>query len=197
MENGFVTSDLNVNISNARVSSLMESEHRCWDHDTVTNIFGTWDRDLILQIPLSSRRNDDLWYWLADPRGSYTVHSCYKLLNPITIAPSSSVWHRMWNLKVLGKVKNFIWPAATNVLPTNDNLIHRRVEVLPTCYVCNASTEMVSHVLVDCNFAKFCWISSPIRYVAHCSSFLLWLENMFGRYKKEDCELAVMIFGRL
>ena len=30
MENGFVTSNLNVNISNARVSSLMESEHHVW-----------------------------------------------------------------------------------------------------------------------------------------------------------------------
>ena len=163
----------------------------------MTNIFGMRDIDLILQIPLNFRRNNDLWYWLADPRGSYTVHSCYKLLDPIPVSPSSNVWRRMWNLKVQGKVKNFIWRATSNVLPTNDNLICRRVEVLPTCYVCNASTEMVSHVLVDCNFAKFCWISSPIRYVAHCSSFLLWLENMFGRCKKEDCELAVMICWRL
>lgn len=89
MENRFVTSGLNVNISNARVSSLMESEHCCWDHDAVTDIFGMWDRDLILQIPLSFRRNYDLWYWLAYPRGSNTIYNCYKLLNPITVAPSS------------------------------------------------------------------------------------------------------------
>lgn len=111
----------------------------------MTDIFGTRDIDLILQIPLNFRRNNDLWYWLADPRGSYTFHSCYKLLDPIPVSPSSNVWRRMWNLKVPGKVKNFIWRAMSNVLPTNDNLICRRVEVLPTCSICNASTETVSH----------------------------------------------------
>lgn len=132
-----------------------------------------------------------------DPRGSYTVRSCYKLLDPILVAPSSGVWRRMWNLKVPGKVKIFIWRAALNVLPTTDNLICRRVEVLPTCSICNASIETVLHVLVDCNFVKSCWISSPIGNVARCSSFLFWLEDVFGRCKNEDCELAVMICWKL
>lgn len=58
----------------------------------MTDIFGTQDIDLILQIPFSFRRNDDLWYWLADPRGSYTVRSCYKLLDPIPVSLSSNLW---------------------------------------------------------------------------------------------------------
>lgn len=103
----------------------------------------------------------------------------------------------MWHLKVPGKVKNFIWWAASNVLPTKDNLIRRKVKVLPTCSICNAASETVSHVLVDCNFAKVCWISSLIGYIVHCPSFLLSLENVFGRCNKEDCELAVMICWRL
>lgn len=92
-----------------------------------------------------------------------------------------------------GKVKNFIWCAAMNVLSTADNLICRRVEFLPTCSICNASIETISHMLVDYNFARSCWISSPIGYVGQCSSFFLWLENVLGRCKKEDYELVIMI----
>lgn len=119
-------------------------------------IFLEGGTDLILQIPLSTRRHNDLWYWLANPRGSYTIRSCYKLLDHILIAPNSSVWSRMWNLKVPDKVKNFIWCATMNVLSTTNNLICRRVEILPTCSICNASIETVSHVLVDYNFARSC-----------------------------------------
>ena len=96
-----------------------------------------------------------------------------------------------------GKVKNLIWRAAVNVLPTADNLIRRRVEVIPTCSLCNAYNETITHALVDCDFAKSCWISSSIGYVGNCSSFLVWLEHIFSRCSKEECNLVVMICWRI
>lgn len=125
----------------------MVPHHCSWDFNVVNDIFKRWDIDFILQIPFSTRRDNNLWYWLANPRDSYTVRSCYKLLDHISIASNSNVWHRIWNLKVPGKVKNFIWCAAMNVLSTADNLIHRRVKVFLTCYICNASIETLSYVL--------------------------------------------------
>ena len=51
------------------------------------------DRDvaLILQVPFSARHDKDCWFWLEDSKGNFTVRSCYKLLNPISDAPSSKV----------------------------------------------------------------------------------------------------------
>ncbi|KAH9753855.1 putative reverse transcriptase/RNA-dependent DNA polymerase [Citrus sinensis] len=88
------------------------------------------DRDLILRIPLSSGRDADSWYWLPDPKGLYTVRSCYRMLDQKLSPPSSSVWRKLWQLPVPPKVKNFLWRAMANVLPTADNLRQRRVEWL-------------------------------------------------------------------
>lgn len=57
---------------------------------------------------------------------------------------------------MLNKVKNFIWRAAANVLPTAVNLIFKRVDILSTCIVFNAYEETVIHSLIECSFAKSC-----------------------------------------
>ena len=67
---------------------------------------------------------------------------------------ASSVWRRLWRLDVPSKVKNLMWRAANNVLPTADNLRSRKVQVPSLCSVCNAFNESVLHTLVDCGFAK-------------------------------------------
>ena len=54
------------------------------------------------------------------------------------------------------KVKNFVWRAAANVLPTAVNLISKRVDIPSTCIVCNAYEETVIHSLIECSFAKSC-----------------------------------------
>lgn len=43
------------------------------------------------------------------------MQSCYKLLVDIPINLSSSAWRKLWQLEVLGKVKNFLWQAMVNV----------------------------------------------------------------------------------
>ena len=197
MENGFVSTSLNERIASAPVYSLMVPGQRRWDYDVVADIFNTRDRDLILKIPLSNRRDEDVWFWLVDPHGQYTVRSCYKMLTHCSHAPISSVWRKLWNLTVPNKVKSFLWRTTMNVLPTCDNLIRRRVEVMPICSFCNHQNETVLHALVDCAFARTCWISSSLGFVGYCSSFLSWLEQIFTRSSKEMCNLIAMICWKL
>ncbi|KAL9426929.1 hypothetical protein AB3S75_033667 [Citrus x aurantiifolia] len=117
---------------------------------------------------------------------TYDAHNC-----------DSSVWKHLWRLDVSGKVKNLLWRAANNVLPTADNLRSRKVQVPPLCPVCNASNESVLHTLVDCSFAKSCWIASPVGYAGYLPSFLVWLGYIFSRCSKEECDLAAMICWKL
>ncbi|KAH9705863.1 putative reverse transcriptase/RNA-dependent DNA polymerase [Citrus sinensis] len=197
LEDGFTTSELPEEIVMAPVCSLMVVDERRWDYDVVTNLFNTRDRDLILKIPLSVRRDHDLWHWLVDPGGVFSVRSCYKLMTYDANNSSLSFWRRLWKLDVPSKVKNFLWRAATNVLPTYDNLLRRRVQVLPLCVVCNTCNESIIHILVDCGFAKACWIASPIGYIGHISSFMEWLGIIFNCCSKEECELAAMVCWRI
>ena len=95
------------------------------------------------------------------------------------------------------KVKNFVWQAATNVLPTAVNLISKMVNLISTCTVCHAFDEIVLHYLLEYCFAKSCWFSSPVGFVGHCSSFLEWLDHIFTRCSKEECHVAMMICWRI
>ena len=129
MDSGLITSTLPANINSATVDSLMVPNQCRWDYDVMDDIFNNRDRDLILRIPLSSRLNKDIWFWLPDSKGLFPVCSFYRMLDTMHSPPSSSGWHKLWQLPVPAKVKNFLWRAMANVLPTADNLLQRRVEV--------------------------------------------------------------------
>ncbi|XP_024033517.1 uncharacterized protein LOC112095650 [Citrus clementina] len=173
-DSDFTTSNLPASISSATVDSLMVPNQRRWDFDAVDDIFNTRDRDLIRRIPLSSRVDKDNWFWLPDSKGLYSVRSCYKMLDTLHPPPSSSAWRKLWLLPIPAKVKNFLWRALTNVLPTADNLLQRRVEVQASCPICHTSSETVFHVLVTYPFAKACWISSVLGFNGSCG---LWLNR--------------------
>ncbi|XP_052297151.1 uncharacterized protein LOC127902326 [Citrus sinensis] len=87
--------------------------------------------------------------------------------------------------------------VVTNVLPTADNLVRRRVDIMPTCSLCNAYNETVTHALLECGFAKSCWISSDVGVLGHYSSFLDWQELIFSTYSRENCQLAAMVCWRI
>ncbi|KAH9754875.1 reverse transcriptase domain-containing protein [Citrus sinensis] len=195
--NGFITSELDESLATATVDSLMVPGQRRWDYDLIADVFNSRDAALILQVPLSVRQDEDCWYWLADPKGQFTVRSCYNLLNSAANVTSSRVWKRLWGLEVPGKVKHFFWRALMNVLPTVDNLRPRKVEVSPICPICNAENESVLHCLVECLFAQSCWLLSSIGTFGSCSSLFDWFEQVFTRCCKDDCNLAVMLCWRL
>ena len=175
----------------------MVPNQRSWDLDLHADIFNVRDKELIMQIPLSQRREYDVWYWLHDPCGVYSVRSCYKLLTHRDNDSFTCVWRSLWKLEVPSKVRNFLWRAATNVLPTASNLVHRQVVIAPTCSLCNACNETVTHALLECGFVRSCWISSVVGALGHYTSFLGWLEFIFTMYSKENCQLAAMICWRI
>ncbi|KAH9647971.1 putative reverse transcriptase/RNA-dependent DNA polymerase [Citrus sinensis] len=193
MDNGFITSTIPASISSATIDSLMVPNQRRWDFDVVDDIFNNIDRDLIRQIPLNSRLDKDIWFWLPDSKGLFTVRSCYRMLDTLHSPPSSSAWRKLWHLLIPAKVKNFLWRAMANVLPTADNLLQRRVEVLASCPICHTSSETVFHVLVTCPFAKACWISSVMGFNESCVSFVHWLEDLFSCCNIDDCSLTATV----
>lgn len=65
---------------------------------------------------------------------------------------NSGFWRKMWNLKIPPKVKNFLWRAVSDCLPTRDQLRIRHVAVNLMCLVCNEAPESAFHSLVNCSF---------------------------------------------
>ncbi|KAH9752558.1 putative reverse transcriptase/RNA-dependent DNA polymerase [Citrus sinensis] len=144
-DNGFISTSLNESIVSAPISSLMVPGQRRWDYDAVADLFDTRDRNLILQIPLSSRREKDVWYWMADPHGLYTVRSCYRLLNNYVNAPTSGIWRKIWSLEVPSKVKTCWLTSSLGLIGPQPSFLNW-LELVFSC--CNK--EMCNLVAMIC-----------------------------------------------
>lgn len=53
-------------LQGAKVSSLFLVGKKEWDVDLIKDLFSVEEACCILGIPLSSRRDDDYWYWLKE-----------------------------------------------------------------------------------------------------------------------------------
>ncbi|KAM6549048.1 hypothetical protein CsatB_020724 [Cannabis sativa] len=69
---------------------------------------------------------------------------------------NSGFWRKFWYLKLPPKVKNLLWRALTNCLPTLVSLQTKRVHVYSICSLCNFEPKTTFHIMVGCSFTKAC-----------------------------------------
>lgn len=182
----------------AKVCNLLKEEGNEWDHDLVRDIFNSEDATRILNIPLSYTPNDDSWLWLEDEKGKYTVKSGYRLLRKLQQQiPSTSMsfnWLKLWSLPMPPKVKNFIWRALQNCIPTFENLRGKNVEVYPICPVCIEDVESLEHILFSCSFAQHCWqLSKQVIHFALDTTVLQRFHNFFASLNSKELELLCSV----
>ena len=60
-------------------------------------------------------------------------------------------WREVWRLEVPSKVKNFVWRACKEALPTKANLCRRRIILEATYEACKEENEDVSHAIFFCS----------------------------------------------
>ena len=83
-----------------RVSSLIDQDKFVWKESLVKELFLPHEADMILGIPLSSRRPPDRIAWSPTPLGIFTTSSAYKLI--VSGAGSSNMdiqkkfWRSLW-----------------------------------------------------------------------------------------------------
>ncbi|XP_074368968.1 uncharacterized protein LOC141708989 [Apium graveolens] len=178
------------------VNVLMNSESNSWHTDLVRDIFVERDVNLILSIPLNNAVADT-WYWRFEKLGHYSVKSAYIAIRDYTCTnrvEDNFNWKQVWNLQIPLKVKHFIWRAITNVLPTKDQLLIKRVPVLIMCPVCNMETETALHSQVSSSFFKLCWDSLNVN--TNCNTyncFKQWFANTVQSLEKKAIEEMVMV----
>ena len=110
----------------------------------------------------------DTLTWPFTPTGDYIVKSGYTFLQqeyhssqPGQLDPEylKPLWKLIWSLQVPSKVKNFIWRAAKNSLPTKTNLVKRKVIDDDLCEHCKDQKEDVIHALYHCSKLLDLWFS--------------------------------------
>uniref|UniRef100_A0A803Q660 Reverse transcriptase n=1 Tax=Cannabis sativa TaxID=3483 RepID=A0A803Q660_CANSA len=159
-DNPFVTSTT-PGLNHHTVQSLFHVHTRSWDDSLVRDMFNARDSTLIMSIPLSFFATNDHWAWVGEKTGHFSVKSAYNLLQTEKSNrlgdSNSGFWRKLWHLKIPPKVKNFMWRAVSDVLPTCLQLVSKGVSVSPMCLVCHHTAETATHILLNCSFALACW----------------------------------------
>jgi len=101
---------------------------------------------------------EDTLNWPGDRHGIFSVAAAYHRLCNFTDAAPVVDWKRIWKLKLLERVRCFMWTFCHNRLLTN----YRKSKMgigSPMCDVCANTIEDELHVLRDCPKAMALWIS--------------------------------------
>nr|POF08281.1 putative ribonuclease h protein [Quercus suber] len=160
----FISSPVVPGWEGATVASLLNFSNQEWRLDSLNQLFSQRDVELIRSIPLCSKPVDDALIWPYTPTGSYTVKSGYRFLynarcldsgeyNPV----DNKLWKKVWSLQVQPKVRNFLWRAIKNSIPTKHNLRRRMVLANDDCDHCHCESEDVLHALWSCPSISQVW----------------------------------------
>ncbi|GER31074.1 RNA-directed DNA polymerase-like protein [Striga asiatica] len=166
----------NINGSTFWVKDLLIAGGVQWDPILIRAIFSEVDASLIMQIKSLNPRKADQWNCSFLGKGKFSVKKAYSWLldtepglrNEAECSRLASgnkrARQRCWSLKVMGKVKHFIWKCFTNILPVSTNLEKRGMEVDTVCRICGEGKETQEHVLFLCRRAKLIWDLAPVKW---------------------------------
>jgi hypothetical protein len=152
-----------------KVADLIDTSTGTWDIELLRSLFLDVDVKRILEIPINIQGFDDFIAWNYNKNGRYSVKSGYHLQWRHTSGPRASqlalpgtsalnpVWKTIWQLKLLGKIKIFLWRALHGVIPLKSILANRHVGTSGQCPVCLQAGEDVKHLLFQCDTARDLW----------------------------------------
>ena len=151
---------------NHSVDSLIDPITRSWNEEMVDGLFGVEDAEMIKKIPFGRSVAEDTLYWPYFASGHYTCRSGYRFLkeeSELLAYPQAppvcdkKVWKAIWKMQVLPKIRNFIWRACRNALPTKQALMRWKIVVDPICERCKLDVEDAKHALWSCLELDVVW----------------------------------------
>ena len=126
------------------------------------------EADIIKSISLSRFPTEDRLFWPWTQIGKYNCKSGYIFLKceaEVSRAMEAQVedrnfWRSIWDLRVPNTIKNFVWRACREAIPTKANLKRRHITENGRCEHCLMEEETTLHALWSCSKIKSAWTSS-------------------------------------
>ena len=120
-------------MENAKGAVLIDESTRQWNEELIDGIFASDEAAIIKKIPLGRLATEDVLIWPYSDDGSYTCKSGYRFLQVEAELPSNQqpstldthLWKQLWSLQVPNKVRNLLWRACRNAMPTKASLVRR------------------------------------------------------------------------
>lgn len=101
----------------------MKIDRTGWHVDVIHDLFNIRDQECIKRTPVEVNFRDDKIYWNKENSGLYTIKSAYHLLQAQkglwNETDSTSMWKKMWRLKVPPIVHNLLLRSMVGCLPIN------------------------------------------------------------------------------
>ena len=76
------------------VSDLIDPTTRSWNKHVIMEHFIAPDVEVIMNIPLSTRIQEDFWAWHYDKRGVFSVRSAYRMISAVKSQREDWLDHR-------------------------------------------------------------------------------------------------------
>ncbi|KAF7839015.1 ribonuclease H [Senna tora] len=187
----------------ATVNMLFMQDSKTWNVPLIMQNFEPTIAKAILSIPLSKTGAVDVWMWKFSNNGVFNVKSAYKAIHKSYETSNGwrvykLVWKRIWNMNVTPIVKNFMWRACRNILPTCVNLKGRGLDIDEKCFICNDSCETTLHALCDCSNVQGLWRDSSIGMGAtNEMSFIEWLKGQMEKLSTKDFDIMCIMMHRV
>lgn len=189
-----------------RVSDLIDPTTRTWNRQLLEEHLIAPDVDIVLNIPLSSRVQEDFWAWHYDKRGIFSVRSAYRMITAIKAQREDWVEHRsghsnssadkkswtfLWKVKIPSKIRVFVWRLAHTSLPTGSVRCSRNMSESDACSICGAAEDTWRHSLFDCQMARCTWALGDEELLEHVLSnriedARLWLFWLFETLNQQE-----------
>jgi hypothetical protein len=153
----------------AKVEELIDHDRKGWNLQLIEEIFIEDDQRAIKGAPVSSSNQPDKLVWRGTKNGVFSVSSAYHMVKEMEIEtqPESSnkrgqneLWKGIWNMRSPNVVKNFMWRACKNILPTKENLMKKKITEESLCPICMLEVETTFHALWDCLASRDVWGAS-------------------------------------
>jgi hypothetical protein len=121
--------------------------------------------------------DEDRWGWVPEKGEEFTIKSTYRIVSNLTVYElAASPWHApiftsVWKCPTPSKVSGFVWQLLHGRVPTQNNLITRRVLAVEedvSCALCGEEKETELHLFLYCEIAVqkvwmeiFYWLYVP------------------------------------
>ncbi|KAJ8441642.1 LOW QUALITY PROTEIN: hypothetical protein Cgig2_019776 [Carnegiea gigantea] len=127
-----------------RVADLIDKSNKLWYHSMIESLFLPIDVETIL---IKSAYKFILgWKGQASPGLSLRLWH--------------GIWKEIWSLCIPPRIKDFIWQACPDSLPSKRALANKIQKIDARCELCRSPFKSVTHALFNCPYAENIWAST-------------------------------------
>jgi hypothetical protein len=200
-----VQSPIRILEEDAKVSALIDEDTKWWNVPLVEAIFDAEEANAICGLPFCPSTQPNKLVWGSAKNGQFSVKSAYHVAMETgrRYAGSSSsegslrgLWRRIWHISSPMVVKLFMWQSCKDILPTNENLLKRKVLTEVLCLICQSDIESVSHALWSCPVAQDVWHEcssriqkTPLEHIR----FLDIFEGLLQRFDETEVDFFASV----